>query len=205
MILPTTLGNVPKRFRDATIASWRERTGSNAVADVLDSYVADIDNEYEAGRGLLLIGRPGVGKTYLTCAVLNALPSRFTRRFYPLNVLMRMSLRLMDLKDQWMRFEDEDAYTEWKRGGAEMRYVRNNCDFLALDDVGMEHRTNSNWVEDEFQLLVRMRYDACLPTIITSNMPVEQWGSVYGAAMASFVHEAYRIVVVRNVDDLRIS
>jgi DNA replication protein DnaC len=66
-----------------------------------------------------------------------------------------------------------------------------NISILVLDDIGKEHRTATNWAEDTFDALLRSRYNAGLPTIVTTNVPLKSWGETYGEAMESFAHEAF--------------
>ena len=40
-------------------------------------------------------------------------------------------------------------------------------------------------------ILLRSRYNFGLPTIVTTNVPVNDWSEVYGDSMYSFLHEAF--------------
>jgi DNA replication protein DnaC len=66
-----------------------------------------------------------------------------------------------------------------------------NISLLVLDDLGKEHRTASGWAENTIDAVLRSRYNAGLPTIVTTNVPLKNWGDVYGEAMGSFAHEAF--------------
>ena len=44
-----------------------------------------------------------------------------------------------------------------------------------------------------------------VPTIVTTNVPLDRWATVYGPAMASFAHEAFLPVQVTSaVGDRRV-
>ena len=62
---------------------------------------------------------------------------------------------------------------------------------FVLDDLGKEYRTSSNWAENTFDALLRSRFNAGFPTIVTTNVPLKSWGTVYGEAMGSFAYEAF--------------
>ena len=75
-----------------------------------------------------------------------------------------------------------------------------NVKLLILDDLGKEYRTASGWAENQFDALLRTRFNYGLPTIITTNVPIESWGEVYGESMYSFLHEAFTTYQVISME-----
>jgi DNA replication protein DnaC len=73
----------------------------------------------------------------------------------------------------------------------------NNTRVFILDDLGKEHRTATGWAENTFDALLRSRFNAGLPTIVTTNVPLKNWGVVYGEPMGSFAHEAFIPIAVK--------
>jgi DNA replication protein DnaC len=73
----------------------------------------------------------------------------------------------------------------------------NNVRVFVLDDLGKEYRTTSGWAENTFDALLRSRFNAGLPTIVTTNVELENWGGVYGEPMGSFALEAFVPVKVK--------
>jgi superfamily II DNA/RNA helicase len=71
---------------------------------------------------------------------------------------------------------------------------------LVLDDIGKEYRTASGWAENTFDALLRARFNAGLPTIVTTNVPIKDWGDTYGQPMGSFVKEAFMPIVVESAE-----
>jgi DNA replication protein DnaC len=65
----------------------------------------------------------------------------------------------------------------------------NKVRLLVVDDLGKEYK--STWSEGTFDHLLRERFDAGLPTIVTTNVPLKDWGTAYSPAMASFAHDAF--------------
>ena len=100
-------------------------------------------------------------------------------------------------------FADAEAYERWRKIQKLLNRLRNEYDFLLIDDVGKEYRTSSNFAENEFDYLLRHRYDRGLPTLMTSNVPLDQWVETYGEAMHSFVHECVYLIDMNGLPDLR--
>lgn len=125
------------------------------------------------GQGAYLFGSFGTGKTYAAaCAV----------RGFVLNgkraKLTTTTALLQSIRDE---FGDNrrDANVAFNR--AKM------YDLLALDDFGMEKRTE--WSIEQLEALLNARYETGKPTIITSNYRVgelrDMWGKVPGGRLAS--------------------
>jgi len=74
----------------------------------------------------------------------------------------------------------------------------NSIDLFILDDLGKEYRTASGWAENTFDALLRSRFNAGLPTIVTTNTPIRKWGAVYGEPMGSFAYEAFIPIEVKS-------
>jgi DNA replication protein DnaC len=66
-----------------------------------------------------------------------------------------------------------------------------NVRTFVLDDLGKEYSTSAKWAENTFDALLRSRFNAGFPTIITTNVPLRSWAGIYGEAMGSFAYEAF--------------
>jgi DNA replication protein DnaC len=161
------------------------------------------------GRGLLLVGDPGHGKTTLASTALQELIRGMSREAWglpdsnPKRPAMFMDypklLRLQ--KSQWSDFDDsvETMINGIYGDGPKENLIRT----FVLDDLGKEHKTSSGWAEDTFDELLRARFNSGLPTIVTSNTPLSKWGTNYSEAMASFAYEAFIPIDVNSGKDLR--
>jgi DNA replication protein DnaC len=70
-----------------------------------------------------------------------------------------------------------------------------NARVLVIDDLGKEY--GSKYDDSSFDEILRARYDKSLPTIVTTNVKLENWEVKYSEAMASFAHEAFvRVPIV---------
>ena len=113
------------------------------------------NNLREQGRGLLLDGLPGVGKTHLAVAVLKQVMDSSPARglFYDTRDLLRV---IRSTYDPSIRTTELEI----------LRPVM-TADLLVLDDLGAEK--TSEWVEETMNLIVNTRYNERRLTIFTSN------------------------------------
>lgn len=147
------------------------------------------------GMGVMLVGEPGHGKTTLASTALQSLIRGMSEAgsaqwggFMDYPKLLRLQ------KAQWSEPDDVAQALLDSIYGDSTRI--NNMKVFVLDDLGKEHRTATGWAENQFDALLRSRFNAGLPTIVTTNVPLKSWGSVYGEAMGSFAHEAFIPIAV---------
>jgi DNA replication protein DnaC len=67
-----------------------------------------------------------------------------------------------------------------------------------LDDLGKEYRTANGWAENTFDAVLRSRFNAGLPTIVTTNIDLSKWRRTYGEPMESFAHEAFMWINIES-------
>jgi len=158
------------------------------------------------GKGLLLVGKPGHGKTTIASLVLQEVLRRAEPHIWGnSDFMVKKPVLFVDypklLRIQQRSWKDEvgdDAYLMDQIYGESKS--TDNVSILVLDDLGKEHRTASGWAENTFDAVLRCRYNSGLPTIVTTNVPLKSWGEVYGQAMESFAHEAFFPLEVLSKD-----
>jgi DNA replication protein DnaC len=154
------------------------------------------------GLGILLVGKPGHGKTTIASVALQSLIRAIPDRLYGptealpprLGAFMDYPKLLRTQKAQWDE-ENESDQREIDAIFGDLTPVE-NLQLFVLDDLGKEYRTATGWAENTFDALLRSRFNSGLPTIITTNVPTKDWETVYGEPMSSFIHEAFIPLVV---------
>ncbi|MFD6468963.1 ATP-binding protein [Streptomyces goshikiensis] len=135
----------PPRYRDAE-ATLPE------VAAWADRALAD----NAAAGALLLTGQTGTGKTYEAYGALRRVAAGGPDRFEVITV---------NSADMYGRLRPSQVM-----GAAERELRRlSEVQYLLLDDLGTAK--TSEWTEEVTYRLVNYRYNNCLPTVITSNLP----------------------------------
>ncbi|MFF5567671.1 ATP-binding protein [Streptomyces sp. NPDC012623] len=135
----------PPRFRDAE-ATMPE------VIDWADRALAD----NAAAGALLLSGLTGTGKTHQAYGALRRIAAGGPNRF---------ELITVNSADMYGNLRPSQVL-----GAAERELRRlSEVQYLFLDDLGTAK--TSEWTEEVTYRLINSRYNHCLPTIITSNLP----------------------------------
>lgn len=189
--------NIPRRFQGKTLDDYVPRSDhEHEVKRIVAGYLENLDTMLGQGRGLMFSGPPGIGKTLLSCIVANAaidrgVPSYFTT----FETYLRRSKRMFDLAS--IARVDESAVEEWRQHDSIQLRIRNTVKLLVLDDVGKEHAApGSDYARDEFDFLLRHRFDRGLTTVISTNTSGESkaWSTKYSPAMQSFIYESCVVV-----------
>lgn len=114
----------------------------------------------EAPEGwLALFGRSGTGKTHLAAAIAN----RCIERGQP-----ALFIVVPDLLDHLRAAYRPDAEEPYDRLFEQVR----NAPLLVLDDLGAQATTP--WAAEKLYQIVNYRYNAQLPTVVTSSMALDQ-------------------------------
>jgi DNA replication protein DnaC len=130
-----------------------------AVAEVR-SYIDQLDERLDEGRGLWLFGDTGTGKTTLAMLVSRtAIERGRTVAIYSLPKLLARIRRTYDSEpggDSYLSFFERLT----------------SVDLLHIDDLGAEKRTD--WVMEQLYALINERYESQRSIMVTTNLPHEE-------------------------------
>jgi DNA replication protein DnaC len=153
--------SIPERYKHCTLESYEGRfNGADPTlgrAHLIASRFVDEYPVMTAGRGLLLTGSIGVGKTHLAVGILQALiiEKGVHGLFYDYREL---------LKEIQHSYNPQVATTEM--GILQPVF---DAEVLVLDELGATKP--SEWVWDTVSLILNSRYNHMRTTIITTNLP----------------------------------
>lgn len=143
-------------FPEFAMQSWtfaNDDLSNEQLTRAMQVYVENFADLRRKGKGLLLWGDVGTGKTYAACEVANALIDKG----YPVHVT-NFSRILNSLQGT---FEKQEYIDEL-----------NSYQLLVIDDLGIERETA--FAKEQVYNVIDARYRAGLPMIITTNLGIEK-------------------------------
>ena len=162
------------------------------VSTVQSGVVIKSPGSPSSGLGLLLVGEPGQGKTTMASVALQSLIRTMPFSSSIPGIFLDYPKFLRLEKESWGDKESKELLEQIYGDAAY------SIPLFVLDDLGKEYRTQNGWSENVFDALLRSRFNAGLPTIVTTNVPITKWRVTYGEAMESFAHEAFIPVAVES-------
>ena len=144
-------------FPESEMSSWNfdADDGSNPkMTNAMKNYVQHFDTFRAAGKGLLLFGSVGTGKTFLAACVANALIDK------GIPCLVTNFARIANTVNGL--FEGKQEYYD----------SLNRFPLLVLDDLSAERKTE--YMQEIVYNVIDARYRAGLPLIVTTNLTREE-------------------------------
>lgn len=144
-------------FPEADMSHWNFANDDGAnekVSSIMRNYAENFDEMCEKGKGLLLFGKVGRGKSFLAACVGNYLIER----------------GIPALMTNFSRIERESNRDFSKR--QEYFDALNKFPLLILDDLGTERDTK--FMNEVVYTVIDSRAKAGLPTIVTTNLTAEE-------------------------------
>ncbi len=146
-------------FNGTNMAGWNfaaDDMRNPEISEIMRKY-ADLFPEYwREGKGLLLYGTVGTGKTYYAACIANAVIDRTDRDY---RVFMTNFAEIADaLSGTWDKAE----------------YINDlmSYDLLIIDDLGAERK--SEYMQEQVWKITDARYRSGLPLIVTTNLTAEE-------------------------------
>lgn len=155
--------------------NWEDFDGPDEILSGVLAYLDNARRYVARGIGLFFTGDVGTGKTMIATLALKELIKQ-NYRCYATTFAQTI-----------------EAFTAgWYSGEEKERFRRRfiHSEVLLLDDVGKELRgTKLALSETTFDNILRERVQNARPTIITTNLTLDELGDGFGHAVLSLLHE----------------
>ena len=143
-------------FPESQMQYWtfeNDDCSNEKMSRMAKRYVENFDTFYKDGKGLLLYGDVGTGKTYIACMIANALIDKG----YPV-LVTNFSRILNTLQGTFEKQEYLDSLNQFK--------------LLVIDDLGVERDTG--FAKEQVFSIIDSRYREGKPMIITTNLTMQK-------------------------------
>ena len=143
-------------FPQSQMQDWtfdNDDGGNAKLTNMAKRYVDHFDAMCKDGKGLLLYGGVGTGKTYIACMIANALIDKG----YPV-LVTNFARVLSTLQGTFDKQEYLDSLNQFK--------------LLIIDDLGIERDTG--YAKEQVFNIIDSRYRAGLPMIVTTNLTIQK-------------------------------
>lgn len=175
---------IPKRFLSRTLDNYQvEHDEQRRALKFCRHYVATFDQIREVGRCMVLIGKPGTGKTHLGVAMANELLHKTSRTA----VYRTVGAVLQAIKASF------DRKSELSESDILSSLI--NPDLLVLDEIGVSKEQPSDFELTTLFAIINGRYEREAPTVIISNLGAGELGRAMGDRCVDRLREGGLIVV----------
>lgn len=181
---------IPARFSGKLFSDYKVTSlGQKKALAVCAEYAQSFDKHFRDGRCLLLLGKPGTGKTHLSAAIAHQLIEEAGRTA----VYRTVAGLLQYIKGS---FDRSAEYTE-----AQAFRTLISADLLIIDEIGATKPT-------EFEMatlftVINGRYEEQRPTIIVSNLMPAELPAAIGERCVDRLREGGGIALVFDWDSMR--
>jgi DNA replication protein DnaC len=178
-----SLMGIPRLYFDAEIEDY---VGDDDIRDMVSRYIKHIHDMFDDCVNLTFYGSNGNGKTYLTSIILK---NAYRYRYSAQRITIASVISLTFKGDSKTDSEYDLLKRVW------------DVEFLVLDELGkesMSKRGNEISVIDD---LMKYREEKGLPTIICTNLSLEDIKRNYGATLYSMIKQS--VCLEMNGEDKR--
>ena len=157
-------------------------------------YARNFQNNRTLGKGLLMWGKPGVGKSYLSYCIANSV---FDMTHKVRNYLG--SDNFIDLNDHYNIYlgRTDQAFNEYCRNAWEFIDRIRYLDLVIISDLGRE--ADSDRMTSFFNSWIDILYEEMIPLVITTNLTIsEMMSSDRGLPAYDRIFSRSEVVEVRK-------
>lgn len=171
-----------KCFRYPEMREWnfKNDNGNNPkLKKVCENFVNDFDEFYKAGRGLLLYGKSGLGKSWFAACIANALIEK------------EIACKFLDFT--------QIANTLIDLGNSKNEYIETLARYplLILDDLDAER--NTAFMDEVVFSVIDARAKIKAPLLVTTNLTREELKTPKTASKARIISRLYQVCIPYEV------
>lgn len=175
---------IPKRFADRSLSNYKaEHKGQAEALRFCRHYVKTFDQIAENGRCMVLLGKPGTGKTHLGAGMANDLMRSTSHSA----VYRTVGSILQAIRATYDRSSEA---TE-----ASILASLIEPSLLVLDEVGVSKEQPSDFELTTLFAIINGRYEQVKPTVVISNLDGSQLPMAMGERCVDRLREGGMIVV----------
>lgn len=172
-----------ERFKGCSFDNWRQRPGTEKAYKAAHHYNENISSNIRDGKGLLIFGSYGNGKSHLAAVIANtAVKNGFA------TIFERVPKLLAKIRATYQGCGDVTEYQLLK--------ALTDADLLVMDDAGAEKWTE--WTEPMLYTIVDERYSYQKALIITTNSTLDELEKKIGPRAMDRLLEMCEIVENRG-------
>lgn len=177
--------NIPADYRYITIANSPARESQAKIYKALDVYIRTFERQFDPNadriKSLYLFSEsPGTGKTTTACALLNEwLVAHYLGSLKRGKQPLQTPAYFLDVNEFQTRYNLATLSNDEAELGAIKSEIR-KCQavpFLAMDDIGVRGATEA--FRSYLHAIINHRATNGLPTIYTSNLPIEDMARIF--------------------------
>ena len=180
---------IPPRFANRSFENFRteEPDQRNALALCMDYSLTHWEETMKAGRAMIILGRPGTGKTHLAAAMVRSVVSRGFPAVY-----VKEADIFRQIKESYMSrtVSERQAMADFVKPA-----------LLVIDEVGRQYGTPAE--RSMFFDVVDKRYEAMRPTVLVSNLDTPNFREFLGPAILSRLCEGGGVFLSLTGKDMR--
>ena len=175
---------IPRRFVSKTLDGYTTSTAEQRKAlNTCRRYAAEFPEIAESGRCLLLLGKPGTGKTHLSVAIANEIMAKSSATA----VYRTIGAVLQSIRASYDRASEQ---TE-----SQILSSLISPSLLILDEIGVSKEKPSDFELTTLFAIINGRYEEQRPTVIVSNLNAQALPDAIGERCVDRLREGGVIVV----------